>query len=117
MSLSVDCFSDPENIEPKILFGLSFRRLCGVLLMTPPSLGLGALSWFFPQVVTPVVVALGLILIDFPIALWAFPRPMGLLPEQWLVFAMRDYFGARILYHSGSAHVVKSAKKPTMKEK
>lgn len=113
--LTVDVFKDPMAVEPRILAGLTTRGLAACCIMVPPSalcvVGLVLWGW------SAQIVAVVLLLVDDLPALWGFWRPEGLKPERWLAYAWRDWAGPRFIFFDGPAHVARSPRRPSIRER
>lgn len=121
--LQMPVYMEITQIEPKVLLGLSWRKLAacvvmGVLgggmwlLMCGGSLGLPFGGQVSTDLAMPVVS-----LVVVPAALWGFWRPKGLKPERYLAYVARHATSPARLFLDGPARPVRAKVRPSVRER
>ncbi len=121
--LQMPVYMEITQIEPKVLLGLSWRRLaaCAVmvvfgggvwLLLCGGELGLPFGGRLSTDLAMPVVS-----LVVVPAALWGFWRPKGLKPERYLAYVARHALSPARLFLDGAARPVRGKARPSVRER
>lgn len=116
MALQMPVYLELTTIEPKVFFGLSWRKLAAVAAMTIVGGGLFALLVFVCGVTTNLAMYL-IVPVILPVALWGFWRPKGLKPEKYLVYVVRHLTSPAVLFLDGPARPSSMPAKPSVKER
>lgn len=121
--LQMPVYLEITQIEPKVLLGLSWRKLaaCAVmvvfgggvwLLLCGGALGLPIGGRVSTDLAMPVVS-----LVVVPAALWGFWRPKGLKPERYLAYVARHATSPARLFLDGPARPVRAKARPSVRER
>ncbi|GGI14712.1 hypothetical protein GCM10007377_12290 [Galliscardovia ingluviei] len=117
MALQMPVYREISQIEALVLLGLSWRQLAATVPMVVINGGLcalffavnGALDITTWQMFVLFVVAL-------PFALFGWWRPHGMMPERFIGYVWRHYWGKNLYFLDGEARSVRVSAKPTVKE-
>lgn len=96
MALEIRVYDEVTDIDPKVLWGLTFRQLIAIGLIVGLG-GLAATGLFLAGRHNDVATAI--IVIAFPVAAWAWVKPSGLRLEAWVPHVAKVMSGPRRLLY------------------
>ncbi|THG24544.1 PrgI family protein [Bifidobacterium pseudolongum] len=116
MALQMPVYLELTTIEPKVFFGLSWRKLAAVAAMV--ILGGGVfVALVFGAHWTTSLAMYAVAPVVLPFALFGFWRPKGLMPEKYLKYVVAHLTSPAVLFLDGPAHVTATPSKPSIKER
>lgn len=115
MSLEMKIYRDLTQVEPRVMWGMSWRQLLASALLLPVGGGVWALFHF---VLNQDDLGMYLVFIlCLPIALWGWWRPHKLKPEKWIRYVFRHRFGEKKYLLDGKASELTGHAKPSIDER
>lgn len=96
MALEVRVYDEVTDVDPKVMWGLTFRQLIAVVVMVAVS---ALVAWQVVSVGSVEDAPAAIAATCFPVVLWAWTRPAGLRLERWLPHVLRAMFSSpKLLY-------------------
>lgn len=96
MALEVRVFDEVTDVDPKVMWGLTFRQLIAAAVMVAAS---AFVSWQAVSSGNVEHAPSAIVATCFPVVLWAWTRPAGLRLERWLPHVVRAIFSSpKLLY-------------------
>ena len=114
--LQMPVYGEITRIEPKVLLGLSWRKLAACAVMGVVGGGVALGLPFGGRVSTDLAMPV-VSLVVAPAALWGWWRPKGLKPERYLVYVARHAMSPARLFMDGPARPVRAKRKPSVRER
>ena len=96
MALEIRVYDEVTDVDPKVMWGMTFRQLIAVA--TSVVLIAGATTWLVVTGRSEQVANVSA-LIGLPFAAWAWFKPMGLHLEVWLPHALKVLAAPRRLLY------------------
>jgi hypothetical protein len=96
MALEIRVYDEVTDVDPKVMWGMTFRQLIAVA--TSVVLIAGATTWLVVTGRSEQVANVSA-LIGLPLAAWAWFKPMGLHLEVWLPHALKVLAAPRRLLY------------------
>lgn len=112
--LQMHVYRELNTLEPKVLWGLSWRQILASVLLAVFGGGTWAILYFLNLSDLGTYVAFA---VCVPIAAFGWWRPQGLKPEKYFKYVFRHTAGQTVYLIDGKPQTAKISRKPKYGEK
>lgn len=117
MALQMPVYREISQIEAKVLLGSSWRQLAAIVPLAAINGGLCALFFYVNGALDITTWQMFILfVVALPFALFGWWRPHGMMPERFIGYVWRHYWGKNLYFLDGEARQCRVSAHPTIKE-